>query len=127
MGEETEGGREGGSSTLHPHPPSSSLLLSLSLPSHVQKNEQDSQMSELKSRLDACAVSLSSVEAETEQVTSRMEEIRVLCLCVYVCLSTVCICLSICLSIRLSAGPSISTVTMICIDHSCAYCAGPAL
>ena len=69
------------SSSLSPSPPPSPSL-SLPLPPSLsplpeQKREQDGQLSDLKTKLEACTQSLSTVEAEKEQVTSRMEEIKV--------------------------------------------------
>ena len=43
----------------------------------MQKREQERELDELKTKLEACTLSLSTVESETELVTGKMEEMKV--------------------------------------------------
>ena len=71
----------------------------------LQKREQDRELVELKTKLEACTASLSTVEAEAEQVTGRMEEMKVsvvpCTLLVNVCYLYMCMmCVFVCISYR---------------------------
>ena len=63
-------------STFNPSPPSLSEY-NISGIYVLQKREQERQLDELKTKMEACTLGLSTVESETELVTGKMEEMKV--------------------------------------------------